>query len=249
MTLALGLVVLGAAVVLVGAGRSGDAPPGVPVAPGTSSGTGAATALALVALAGVGASLLVRRWARTVLGVVLLGVAAATISAGLTPTRWAALVGGALMGLGGARHRRARARAGRSRAGATRRPPARRPAAPGTPGTRWTAGRTPRPDRAWHNLPSTDPEHAPVRAAEDVAMSASHGNTPAAWTAVSIMFVGFLISGIALPLELEWLFFVGLVVVVLGAVVGKVMSMMGMGSTVTYKDERDPEYDDQRGTA
>jgi hypothetical protein len=60
-------------------------------------------------------------------------------------------------------------------------------------------------------------------------MSASHGNTPAAWTAVSIMFVGFLISGIALPLAQEWLFWVGLAVVVLGAVVGKVMSMMGMG--------------------
>ena len=59
-------------------------------------------------------------------------------------------------------------------------------------------------------------------------MSASHGNTPAAWTAVSIMFVGFLISGLALPLELPWLFFVGLVVVALGAVTGKVMSMMGM---------------------
>ena len=80
-------------------------------------------------------------------------------------------------------------------------------------------------------------------------MSASHGNTPAAWTAVSIMFIGFLISGLAVPLELVWLFVVGLVVVVLGAVVGKVMSMMGMGNTVTYKDERDPEYDDQRGTA
>ena len=75
-------------------------------------------------------------------------------------------------------------------------------------------------------------------------MSASHGNTPAAWTAVSIMFVGFLISGLALPLELPWLFFVGLAVVALGAVVGKVMSMMGMGSAVTYKDHRDPEYDD-----
>jgi hypothetical protein len=80
-------------------------------------------------------------------------------------------------------------------------------------------------------------------------MSASHGNTPAAWTAVGIMFIGFLISGLAIPLELVWLFFVGLVVVVIGAVVGKVMSMMGMGNTVTYKDERDPEYDDQKGTA
>ena len=47
-------------------------------------------------------------------------------------------------------------------------------------------------------------------------MSASHGNTPAAWTAVSIMFVGFLISGIALPRAQEWLFWVGLAVVVLG---------------------------------
>lgn len=75
-------------------------------------------------------------------------------------------------------------------------------------------------------------------------MSASHGNTPAAWTAVTVMFVGFLISGVALPFELPWLFFVGLGVVVLGAIVGKVMQMMGMGSTVTYKDERDPEYDD-----
>ena len=74
-------------------------------------------------------------------------------------------------------------------------------------------------------------------------MSASHGNTPAAWTAVGIMFVGFLVSGIALPFELPWLFVVGLVVVALGAVAGKVMSMMGMGSAVTYKDDRDPEYD------
>ena len=60
-------------------------------------------------------------------------------------------------------------------------------------------------------------------------MSASHGNTPAAWTAVSIMFVGFLISGLALPLELPWLFFAGLVVVALGAVAGKVMSIDGHG--------------------
>lgn len=73
-------------------------------------------------------------------------------------------------------------------------------------------------------------------------MSDSHGHTPAAWTAVAIMFVGFLISGLALPWALEWLFFVGLVVVALGAVVGKVMQMMGMGNTVAYKDDHDPEY-------
>ena len=74
-------------------------------------------------------------------------------------------------------------------------------------------------------------------------MSDSHGHTPAAWTAVTIMFVGFLISGLALVFALEWLFFVGLVVVALGAVVGKVMQMMGMGNTVTYNDAGDPDYD------
>ena len=76
-------------------------------------------------------------------------------------------------------------------------------------------------------------------------MSDSHGNTPAAWTAVTIMFVGFLLSGIALPLEAPWLFFVGLGIVALGAVVGKVMQMMGLGHSVTYRDERDPQYDTQ----
>ena len=79
-------------------------------------------------------------------------------------------------------------------------------------------------------------------------MTASHGNTPAAWTAVTIMFVGFLISGFALPLEMPWLFFVGLGVVVVGAVAGKVMQMMGMGSPVSYDDAHDPQYDDKPST-
>ena len=79
-------------------------------------------------------------------------------------------------------------------------------------------------------------------------MADSHGSTPAAWTAVGVMFLGFLVSGIAVPWEKPWLFFVGLAVVVVGAVLGKVMSMMGLGSTVTYKDGHNPEYDDQRSS-
>lgn len=75
-------------------------------------------------------------------------------------------------------------------------------------------------------------------------MTAQHGNTPAAWTAVAVMFVGFLIAGLSLPFDLPWLFFVGIGVVIVGAVVGKVMQMMGMGSTVAFKDERDRQYDD-----
>ena len=77
-------------------------------------------------------------------------------------------------------------------------------------------------------------------------MSASHGNTPAAWTAVTVMFVGFLISAFALPFDVPWLFFVGLVVVALGAVIGKVMQMMGMGTAVAFQDHRDPEYEKGR---
>lgn len=74
-------------------------------------------------------------------------------------------------------------------------------------------------------------------------MSDSHGNTPAAWTAVGIIFAGSVIAGVALPFSLPWLFFLGLAVMVLGGVAGKVMSMMGMGETVSYKDDRDPEFD------
>jgi 1,4-dihydroxy-2-naphthoate octaprenyltransferase len=57
-----------------------------------------------------------------------------------------------------------------------------------------------------------------------------HGNTPAAWTAVAIIMIAFVVGAVAV-LQANWLLFwvggVGLVVV--GAVVGKVMSMMGMG--------------------
>ena len=74
-------------------------------------------------------------------------------------------------------------------------------------------------------------------------MSASHGNTPAAWTAVTIMFVGALVSAIALPVRSPVLFFVGFAVIAAGLVAGKVMQMMGMGSTVTYKDAHHPDYE------
>lgn len=57
----------------------------------------------------------------------------------------------------------------------------------------------------------------------------NHGQTPAAWTAVSIIFVGFFVGCIAV-IQLNWvLLWVGAAIVVLGAIVGKVMQMMGMG--------------------
>lgn len=80
-------------------------------------------------------------------------------------------------------------------------------------------------------------------------MSSSHGNTPAAWTAVTVMFVGCLVSGVAVGVALPWLFFVGVAIVAVGAVAGKVMAMMGMGNTVSYQDERDPDYDSERSAS
>ncbi len=61
-----------------------------------------------------------------------------------------------------------------------------------------------------------------------------HGSTPAAWTTVIIVVLGFIVSTLALILGNWPLFWVGVGMVVLGGVVGKVMAMMGLGKkTVT----------------
>jgi hypothetical protein len=57
----------------------------------------------------------------------------------------------------------------------------------------------------------------------------SHGQTPAAWTAVTIMMIGFIVGSIAV-VQLNWVLLgISAAVIALGAVVGKVMQMMGMG--------------------
>lgn len=101
LALAVGLVVLGAAVALLGGSRSSGATPGVPAAPGADTGSSGPAALALVALAGAGAVLLVRNRARLVLGVALVGVAAALVAVGLSPVRWHAVLGAVPVALGG----------------------------------------------------------------------------------------------------------------------------------------------------
>jgi hypothetical protein len=61
-----------------------------------------------------------------------------------------------------------------------------------------------------------------------------HGSTPAAWTTVIIVVLAFIVSTLALILGNWPLFWVGVGMVVLGGVVGKVMAMMGLGKkTVT----------------
>lgn len=60
-------------------------------------------------------------------------------------------------------------------------------------------------------------------------MSANHGNTPAAWAAVTIIVIGFSISGAGIVLANTVLAAAGGGVVVLGGLVGKIMQMMGLG--------------------
>lgn len=58
-----------------------------------------------------------------------------------------------------------------------------------------------------------------------------HGSTPAAWTAVTIIIVAFVVSGIGILIAQAWVFWAGVVLVGLGIVVGKVMQMTATGAT------------------
>lgn len=57
----------------------------------------------------------------------------------------------------------------------------------------------------------------------------AHGHTTAAWTGVGVSFIGFILAAVAMVIPSPVLVGVGLVIAALGAVVGKVMSMMGFG--------------------
>lgn len=63
-------------------------------------------------------------------------------------------------------------------------------------------------------------------------MSASHGSSPAAWTGVAIVLLGFVVGGIGLVIEEMLVFWIGVVLAPLGGIVGLVMGKMGLGSEV-----------------
>ena len=56
-----------------------------------------------------------------------------------------------------------------------------------------------------------------------------HGNSPAAWTAVIIMLVAFAIGTFAFWFDLAWLVIASAGLVVVGAIVGLVLSRLGYG--------------------
>lgn len=58
----------------------------------------------------------------------------------------------------------------------------------------------------------------------------NHGQTPAAWTAVTIIIFAFFLGTFAVIIAQPWLFWVSVGLIVVGVVVGQVMSMMGYGA-------------------
>ncbi len=56
-----------------------------------------------------------------------------------------------------------------------------------------------------------------------------HGNSPAAWTAVTIMLVAFAIGTIAFWFDVAWLVFASAGLVIVGAIVGWVLARAGFG--------------------
>lgn len=57
-----------------------------------------------------------------------------------------------------------------------------------------------------------------------------HGNTPAAWTAVLLCIVGFLLGGAGLVVSAPALAVVGGAIALVSPVVGKLLSAMGLGA-------------------
>jgi purine-cytosine permease-like protein len=56
-----------------------------------------------------------------------------------------------------------------------------------------------------------------------------HGQTPAAWTAVTLVIIAFVVGTLGVVLGQYVMVWIGVGLVILGGIVGKVMSMAGLG--------------------
>jgi hypothetical protein len=62
-------------------------------------------------------------------------------------------------------------------------------------------------------------------------MSDNHGNTIAAWTAVTVVLLGFVVGGIGLMAESWPTFWVGVALAPVGVIVGGILAKMGHGAS------------------
>jgi len=61
-------------------------------------------------------------------------------------------------------------------------------------------------------------------------MSDNHGNTPAAWTAVTVALAAFVVAGIGLMMGSMTVFWIGVALAPLAVIIGVVMAKMGYGA-------------------
>ncbi|HSA49250.1 MAG TPA: HGxxPAAW family protein [Yinghuangia sp.] len=73
----------------------------------------------------------------------------------------------------------------------------------------------------------------------------NHGSSPAAWTGVILILVGLCVGGAGMIADQPWLFWTGIGIALLGAVGGKLLSVMGFGIAPGYHQEGDTELRDQ----
>jgi hypothetical protein len=57
-----------------------------------------------------------------------------------------------------------------------------------------------------------------------------HGSTPAAWTAVTLALIAFCVGAVGLIADAWPVFWVGVALLAISGIVGKVMQAMGMGA-------------------
>lgn len=74
-------------------------------------------------------------------------------------------------------------------------------------------------------------------------MSQGHGSSPAAWTAVVLIIVGFAVGGLGLVAGRPAGFYLGIALAVLGCIAGKALQALGFGDRGTHRPTltRDPE--------
>jgi hypothetical protein len=63
----------------------------------------------------------------------------------------------------------------------------------------------------------------------DESTDLGHGHSPAAWTAVTIMLIAFAIGTVAFWLDMPWLVWASAGLLVVGAIVGWILSRVGYG--------------------
>ncbi|HET9381728.1 MAG TPA: HGxxPAAW family protein [Streptomyces sp.] len=75
----------------------------------------------------------------------------------------------------------------------------------------------------------------------------SHGHTPAAWTGVIIAFIGFCVAGAFMVMAVPAGFWAGMVVVLIGGVIGGLMSKGGLGQPRNARSARTKQESEPAG--